>query len=59
MLHFVFIVVNSILPNLLGCLPFGLQPDFSSFSKLGVFKISLVTILKAKSFGLQRLELKL
>ena len=30
----VFIIVNSILVNLLSCLPFGLQTGFSSFPKL-------------------------
>ena len=34
MQEFVFIVVNSILLNLLSCLPFGLQTGFSSFLKL-------------------------
>ena len=31
--QFVFVKVKSILLNLLSCLPFGLQTDFSSFSK--------------------------
>ena len=34
MQQFFFITVNSILLNLLSCLPFGLQTGFSSFLKL-------------------------
>ena len=33
MQQFIFIIVNSILLNWLGCLPFGLQTSFSSYSK--------------------------
>ena len=37
MQQFVFIIVKSILQNLLSCLPFCLQAGFSSFLKLGEF----------------------
>ena len=33
MQQFVFIIANSILFNLLSCIPFGFQTRFSSFSK--------------------------